>query len=70
MSQEFQGPEEPGHPGTEGNTYTDGPAEQPLRRVERDGVEYTLLGTAHVSRASAEAVKRMAGSGDFDRIAV
>ena len=30
-------------------------AEQPVRRVERDGVGYTLLGTAHVSRASAEA---------------
>ena len=70
MSQEFQGPEETCHPGTEETTSADGPAEQPLRRVDRDGVQYTLLGTAHVSRASAEAVKRMAGSGDFDRIAV
>jgi pheromone shutdown-related protein TraB len=44
--------------------------EQPVRHVQRDGVQYTLLGTAHVSRASAEAVKRMATSGEFDAIAV
>ena len=44
--------------------------EQPIRRISRDGVEYTLLGTAHVSRASAEAVKEMASSGAFDAVAV
>ena len=44
--------------------------DQPIRHISRDGVEYTLLGTAHVSRASAEAVKEMAGSGEFDIIAV
>jgi len=44
--------------------------EQPMRRVDRDGVEYTIIGTAHVSRASAEAVRELAGSGDFDAIAV
>jgi len=44
--------------------------EQPVRRIDRDGVEYTIIGTAHVSRASAEAVKELAGSGDFDAIAV
>jgi pheromone shutdown-related protein TraB len=44
--------------------------DQPLRRLTRDGVEYTLLGTAHVSRASAEAVAEMASSGEFDTIAV
>jgi pheromone shutdown-related protein TraB len=44
--------------------------EQPIRRIQRDGVNYTLLGTAHVSRASAEAVQEMAGSGKFDAIAV
>ena len=51
---------------------TGDPAEpqQPLRRIRRDGVDYTLIGTAHVSRASAEAVKRLAGSDEFDRIAV
>ncbi len=43
---------------------------QPLRRVQRDGVNYTLIGTAHVSRASADAVREMAGSGDYDVVAV
>lgn len=45
-------------------------AQQPIRIVQRDGVEYTLLGTAHVSRTSAEAVEEMAGSGEYDAIAV
>ena len=44
--------------------------DQPIRHITRDGVEYTLLGTAHVSRASAEAVKEMAGSGEYNAIAV
>jgi pheromone shutdown-related protein TraB len=44
--------------------------EQPTRHLERDGVQYTLIGTAHVSRASAEAVRELAASGDFDVIAV
>lgn len=44
--------------------------EQPTREITRDGVHYTLLGTAHVSRASVEAVTEMAGSGNFDAIAV
>jgi pheromone shutdown-related protein TraB len=44
--------------------------EQPTREITRDGVHYLLLGTAHVSRASVEAVTEMAGSGQFDTIAV
>ena len=44
--------------------------EQPTREITRDGVHYVLLGTAHVSRASVDAVIEMAGSGDFDAIAV
>jgi len=43
---------------------------QPLTRLQRDGVDYTLIGTAHVSRASADAVRELAGSGEFDAIAV
>jgi pheromone shutdown-related protein TraB len=43
---------------------------QPLREIERDGVHYTLLGTAHVSRASVAAVSELAGSGEFDLVAV
>jgi len=45
-------------------------AEQPINIVERDGVRYTILGTAHVSRASVDAVERLAGSGRFDAIAI
>ena len=44
--------------------------DQPVRHINRDGVEYTILGTAHVSRASAEAVKEMASSGEYDVVAV
>ncbi|NNK32132.1 MAG: TraB/GumN family protein [Xanthomonadales bacterium] len=44
--------------------------DQPLRHVSRDGVDYTLIGTAHVSRASADAVRELAASGRFDAIAV
>ncbi|MDX2428605.1 MAG: TraB/GumN family protein [Xanthomonadales bacterium] len=46
------------------------PAEQPTREITRDGVHYVLLGTAHVSRASVTAVTEMAGSGNYDAIAV
>jgi len=50
---------------------TDSPVqEQPVRELVRDGVHYTLLGTAHVSRASTLAVSDLAGKGPFDAIAV
>jgi len=45
-------------------------AGQPLRIVERDGVRYTLLGTAHVSAASVQAVEQAIGSGQYDAVAV
>ena len=45
-------------------------AEQPTVIVERDGVRYTLLGTAHVSKASVEAVRAAIASGVYDEIAV
>lgn len=44
--------------------------EQPLLEVERDGVHYTLLGTAHVSRTSVDAVRAAIDSGEFDAVAV
>lgn len=44
--------------------------DQPIRRVERDGVEYVLLGTAHVSPASVDAVKAMLETESFDAVAV
>jgi len=49
---------------------TDAHADQPLAHITRDGVEYTLLGTAHVSRASVAAVRSLIESGEFDAIAV
>ena len=43
---------------------------QPTVIVERDGVRYTLLGTAHVSKASVDAVRAAIDSGAYDGIAV
>lgn len=43
---------------------------QPHAIVERDGVRYTLLGTAHVSHSSVEAVEDAIDSGGFDTVAV
>src|SRR3954471_3603541 len=45
-------------------------ADQPSASVERDGVRYTLLGTAHVSKASVDAVRAAIASGAYDEIAV
>lgn len=45
-------------------------AGQPHRIVERDGVRYTLLGTAHVSRTSVDAVRTAIASGEYDSVAV
>ena len=57
------------------DTPADGPnphalAAQPHALVERDGVRYTLLGTAHVSRASVDAVRAAIDSGRYDSVAV
>ena len=43
---------------------------QPHQLVERDGVRYTLLGTAHVSQDSVDAVRSAIASGRFDAVAV
>jgi pheromone shutdown-related protein TraB len=43
---------------------------QPHAVVERDGVRYTLLGTAHVSRSSVDAVREAIADGGFDAVAV
>jgi pheromone shutdown-related protein TraB len=45
-------------------------AEQPIARVRRGEVEYVLLGTAHVSRVSADAVRAMLEREPFDAVAV
>ncbi|MEP6899484.1 MAG: TraB/GumN family protein [Rhodanobacter sp.] len=43
---------------------------QPIERVLRDGVEYVVLGTAHVSRVSVDAVNALLAHEHFDAVAV
>lgn len=45
-------------------------AQEPRREVRIGDSRITLLGTAHVSRASAEMVKQLLDSGDYDAVAV
>ncbi len=45
-------------------------ADQPLRRVTREGTEFVLLGTAHVSKVSADAVREILATETFDAVAV
>ena len=46
------------------------PARGPRATVHRDGTTFTLLGTAHVSSASADEVREAIASGAFDAVAV
>jgi len=55
---------------TESNSAADAFAGQPVVELERDGVHYTLLGTAHVSRTSIDAVMAAIDTGRFDGVAV
>jgi pheromone shutdown-related protein TraB len=43
---------------------------QPIERVQRDGVEYVVLGTAHVSRSSVDAVEALLAHEHFDAVAI
>jgi pheromone shutdown-related protein TraB len=43
---------------------------QPIERMRRDGVDYVILGTAHVSRASVHAVDALLETEHFDAVAV
>lgn len=45
-------------------------AGQPHQIVERDGVRYTLLGTAHVSQTSVDTVRAAIASGAYDTVAI
>jgi pheromone shutdown-related protein TraB len=45
-------------------------ASQPHAIVERDGVRYTLLGTAHVSRDSVAAVRAAIATDAFDTVSI
>ena len=52
------------------DAITTGIENQPHSIIERDGVRYTLLGTAHVSHDSVNAVKAAIASEEYDVIAV
>jgi len=43
---------------------------QPIERVQRDGVEYVVLGTAHVSKVSVDAVDALLANEHFDAVAI
>jgi len=45
-------------------------ADQPWEKVTRDNVDYCILGTAHVSRRSAEVVEGLIDSGHFNSVAI
>lgn len=45
-------------------------ADEPVIEINRDGVDYTLLGTAHVSQASVDAVRHHIDHGEFDAVAI
>ncbi len=49
---------------------TDSPVVAPTRTVLVGGTEITLLGTAHVSRQSADDVREALAHGDYDAVAV
>ncbi|MDP1559005.1 MAG: TraB/GumN family protein [Nitrosomonas sp.] len=51
-------------------TKTTATPTEPLRTIEIDGRSITLLGTAHVSKASADKVQELIATGKFDAIAV
>jgi len=59
-----------GHAGAPAGASDDVLAGQPVARVQRGAVEYVLLGTAHVSRVSADAVRAMLARESFDAVAV
>ncbi|MFV2055757.1 MAG: TraB/GumN family protein, partial [Thiohalomonadales bacterium] len=49
-------------------TTTDG--QEPIVELERDGSKITILGTAHVSKSSADKVEELLLSGDYDAVAI
>lgn len=51
-------------------SLTDLLTEQPHKYVEFDGVNFLLLGTAHVSQKSADVVKSLIDTGAFDTVAI
>lgn len=62
-------PPTPAHAGAT-TSASPGLDDQPHAIVERDGVRYTLLGTAHVSKSSVDAVRTAIAGGGYDTVAV
>ena len=46
------------------------PEQEPIKTIQLKNAEVTLLGTAHISRASADKVKELLESGHYDSVAV
>jgi pheromone shutdown-related protein TraB len=44
--------------------------QEPIKQIELNGTKITLLGTAHVSKASADKVRELLLTGEFDAVAV
>lgn len=44
--------------------------QEPIARIQIDNCELTILGTAHISRASADKVTELLKSGDYDSVAI
>jgi pheromone shutdown-related protein TraB len=57
-------------PETPEQPMTSGVDKEPLVQIEAEHGRITLLGTAHVSRQSAETVRALLQSGDYDAVAV
>lgn len=49
---------------------SDAGASEPIFTIEHNGVMITVLGTAHVSKASADKVRELLCSGDYDSVAL
>ncbi|MGA9334670.1 MAG: TraB/GumN family protein [Rudaea sp.] len=56
--------------GAAATTEIDALTGQPLARLTRGDTRFTLLGTAHVSRASVAAVRYLIESGEYDAVAI
>lgn len=52
------------------NALPESSATEPLIRIGHDGVSITILGTAHVSRSSADTVKSLIATGRYDGVAL
>lgn len=51
-------------------THRDAAISEPIKTITIDNRNITILGTAHVSRASADKVQELIASGTYDAVAV